>query len=317
MPAVLVLNKRENEYIHGMFDFRLQVFYTVAKRLNFTKAANALFITQPAVTKHIQELEQHFQLKLFERTGNQIQLTAAGEVLLQHTEQLLALYRNMEEEMNDLANRHQGLLKLGASSTVAQYVIPPLLAGFHKKYPNIEIALHNGNTEQIEQALTNKEIDLGIIEGHSKNKLIKYTSFLDDEIVLITNAQNATAKKIISKPEELKQLPLLLREHGSGTLEVILHALQPFNIKLSHLNVEMQLGSTESIKTYLMHSNCYAFISVHAIQSELQNNVFKRVEVKFLEIKRPFYLIHLHGQPNNSTNLFMRFASKQQPISGK
>lgn len=315
MPAALVLNKRENEYIHSMFDFRLQVFYTVAKRLNFTKAANALFITQPAVTKHIQELEQHFQLKLFERNGNQIQLTAAGEVLLQHTEQLLALYRNMEEEMNDLANRHQGLLKLGASSTVAQYVIPPLLAGFHKKYPNIEIALYNGNTEQIEQALTNKEIDLGIIEGHSKNKLIKYISFLDDEIVLITNAQNSRAKKVVTKPEELKQLPLLLREHGSGTLEVILHALQPFNIKLSHLNVEMQLGSTESIKTYLMHSNCYAFISVHAIQSELQNNVFKRVEVKFLQIKRPFYLIHLHGQPNTGTTLFMRFAAKQQTIS--
>ena len=310
MIAELKLNKRRSEYLHIMFDFRLQVFYTVAKRLNFTKAANALFITQPAVTKHIQELENHFKLKLFERSGNQIQLTPAGEILLQHTEQLFALYRNMEYDMSDLANRHQGILRMGASTTVAQYVIPPLLAGFHKKYPDIEIALTNGNTEQIELSLMSKEIDVGIIEGHTKNKRIKYTEFLQDEIVLVTHVRNPIVKKESLKSEELKQIPLLFREPGSGTLEVIIHALQPHHIKLSQLKIEMQLGSTESIKSYLMHSNCCSFLSIHAIQREIQNNIFKIVDIKGLQIKRPFYLIHLHGQPDASTALFMRFAAK-------
>jgi DNA-binding transcriptional LysR family regulator len=111
-----------------MFDFRLQVFYTVANRLSFTKAAEELYITQPAVTKHMLELESHFKLLLFERNENKISLTAAGKTLFQHTETLLKMYRNTEFDMNDLAKKHSRKLRVGASTTVAQYVIPPILA---------------------------------------------------------------------------------------------------------------------------------------------------------------------------------------------
>lgn len=109
-----------------MFDFRLKVFQTVAKRLNFTKAAAELYITQPAVTKHIQELEHYFKTKLFERKGSQIKLTPAGEILLQHTEQIFAVYQNLEFEMSSFSKKHKGRLRVGASTTVAQYVLPPL-----------------------------------------------------------------------------------------------------------------------------------------------------------------------------------------------
>ena len=111
-----------------MFDFRLKVFYTVAKRLSFTKAAADLFITQPAVTKHIQELEQHFKVQLFERQGNQIKLTQQGKVMLQYAEQLLEIYRKMEFDLNSFSDTHKGLLHLGASTTISQYVIPSALA---------------------------------------------------------------------------------------------------------------------------------------------------------------------------------------------
>ena len=157
-----------------MFDFRFQVFQAVAKRLNFTKAAAELYITQPAVTKHIHELERQFKVKLFDRNGSGIKLTSAGETLLQHTEQLFSVYRNLEFEMNHLSQKHKGKLRLGASTTIAQYVLPPVLAAFHKKFSEIQITLITNNTEQIENALKNSEIDLGIIEGHSKNALIKY-----------------------------------------------------------------------------------------------------------------------------------------------
>jgi LysR family transcriptional regulator, transcriptional activator of the cysJI operon len=294
-----------------MFDFRLKVFHTVAKRLNFTKAAAELFITQPAVTKHVHELENHFSLKLFERNGTKIKLTAAGETLLQYTDQLFAVYRSLEFDMSDLAKKHTGQLRLGASMTVAPYVLPPILAAFHKKYKDVRVTLINGNTAQMEQALLDKEIELGIVEGRSKNSSIRYSEFKKDEIVLIAHADHPLAKKGNIRPEELKQVPLLLREPGSGSLEVIAHALRSLGIRLSQLNVEMQLGSAESIKSYLLHSPCLAFLSIHAVTRELQDKEFALIPVKGLQIERPFFFIQPQGQGEALAELFVRFARAQ------
>jgi len=292
-----------------MFDFRLQVFNTVAKRLNFTKAAEELFITQPAVTKHIQEIENYFKLKLFERNGTKIKLTPAGETLLHHTDQLFAVYSNLEFELNTFAQQQKGKLRIGASTTVAQYVLPPILAAFHKKFKDIKITLTINNTEKIEEALQNKNIELGIIEGQSKNNLFKYTEFVKDELVLVANINHPLAKKDMIKPEELLKIPLLLREPGSGTLEVIAHSLKPLGIKISQLQNEMQLGSTESMKLYLLNSDAMAFLSIHSILKELQHKECCIIDVKGLNIERHFYFIQQHGQSEALPDLFMKFAS--------
>lgn len=292
-----------------MFDFRLQVFYTVAKRLNFTRAANELFITQPAVTKHIKELESQFKVSLFERSGNKkIILTPAGETLLQYTTQLFNVYRELEYDMNILVNKHNGVLHIGASTTVAQYIIPPVLAQFHKKFKDIQVLLITGNTEDIEQALLNKTIEIGIIEGISRNPQIKYEEYLKDELVLVSAVKNPLITKSTIKPEELKNYPLLLREPGSGTLDVIAHALRPYQIKLGDLQVEMQLGGTESIKSYVLHSNCLAFLSIHSILKELKNNECRIIDIKGMSIERPFHFIQPHGQVSPLAELFIRFA---------
>ena len=291
-----------------MFDFRLQVFQAVAKRLNFTKAAAELYITQPAVTKHIHELERHFKTKLFDRNGSRIKMTDAGEVLLQYTEQLFALYRNLEFEMNSLNLEHSGQLRLGASTTIAQYILPPVLASFHKKFKDVSIALTTHNTEYIEEALKNKEIDLGLIEGSSKNATIKYTEFLKDEIVLVASDKNPLAVKGTIQPDELTKIPLILREQGSGTLEVIINSLKNIGLKLSDLNVEMRLSGTESMKSYLLHSNCMAFLSIHSILPELQSKEFRIIDIKGMEIERYFYFIQLQGQAASLPDLFMKFA---------
>ncbi|MEP6627929.1 MAG: LysR family transcriptional regulator [Ginsengibacter sp.] len=291
-----------------MFDFRLQVFQTVAKRLNFTKAAAELYITQPAVSKHIQELEHQFKVKLFDRNGSRIKLTNAGEILLQHTEQLFAIYRNLEFEMNNLTLQHSGRLRIGASTTVAQYVLPPVLAAFHKKFSEVHISLVTNNTEQTEHALNNNEIDLGIIEGRSKNTSIKYTEFIKDEIVLVTADKNPLVKKEVIQPKDLKNIPLLLREAGSGTLEVIAHDLKKAGINMRDLNVEMELSSTESIKSYLAHSHAMSFLSIHSILSELRKNEFRIIDIKGLNIERYFYFIQQHGQCDALPDLFMKFA---------
>ena len=291
-----------------MFNFRLQVFHTVAKRLNFTKAAEELFISQPAVTKHIKEIEQYFKVTLFERNGTKIKLTLAGETLLQYTEELFTVYRKLEFDLNAFSQTHSGKLKIGASTTVAQYVLPAVLAAFHKKFKDIKITLTISNTEQIEKALQSKEIDLGIIEGQTKNTVIKYTEFVKDEIVLVASTNNPLAKKQTITPEELKNIPLLLREPGSGTLEVIAFALKPFGIKISQLQNEMQLGSTESMKQYLLHSNCMAFLSIHSILKELNNKECCMIDVAGLTIERYFYFIQPHGQAEALPELFMKFA---------
>lgn len=290
-----------------MFDFRLKVFYTVAKRLNFTKAAEELFITQPAVSKHIQEIENHFRVRLFERNGNKIKLTKAGGVLLHYCNQIFGIYSTLEFELNSFTETHKGILRIGASTTIAQYLLPPILADFHKRYSEIQISLIISNTEQIENALKNNEIDFGIVEGQAKNSSFKYTDFVNDEIVLVTSVKNNFTAEVINT-EELKKIPMVLREPGSGTLEVIAHSLKPHNLKISDLICEMQLGSTESIKSYLTHSSCMAFLSIHSIINELRNNTLKIIDLENLNIIRSFQFIQLHGESDGLSDLFMDYA---------
>lgn len=287
-------------------DFRLKVFFTVANRLSFTKAAKELFITQPAVSKHIQELEEQYKIKLFDRNGSKISLTNAGEILMEHTKNIFEIYREIDFDLSALINQQRGLLRLGASTTISQYIIPPLLARFHQKLEKIKVNLLNGNTEQIENALLNKEIEIGIVEGQSKNQSIKYTEFLKDELVLVCNRNNALAQRLTINLEDLNSMRFLMRERGSGTLEVIEYALKDLEVKLSTLTIEMQLGSTESIKSYLMNSDCVAFISIHAIEKELKNGELVIIDIENLVIERFFYIISLQGKSDALSELFIQ-----------
>ena len=287
-------------------DFRLKVFYTVALRLNFTKAATELYITQPAVSKHIQELEETYKTKLFERNGSKIALTPAGEILLKHTKNIFEIYREIDFDMSSFINERQGLLRLGASTTISQYIISPVLARFHQKQQDIKVNLLNGNTEQIENALINKEIEIGIVEGQSKNQSIKYVPFIKDELVLVCNTRNPLVKQNEISLDDLKSMKFITRERGSGTLEVIEYALKQVGVKLTDLQIEMQLGSTESIKSYLLNSDCFAFMSVHAVDKELKNNELIVLDVEGLAIERYFYIITLLGKPDSLSELFIQ-----------
>lgn len=293
-----------------MFDFRLQVFHTVATRLNFTRAAEELYISQPAVTRHIHEIEHHFRQRLFERNGTRIKLTVAGQTLLQHTSRLFELYSQLEFDMNALAEQHKGKLRIGASTTVAQYVLPQVLAAFHEKFSEIRSSLIANNTDQVELALRSSSIDLGVVEGRKKGGSFKYTEFLKDRLVLAARASHPLVKHGGLKPRDLLNIPLLLREPGSGTLEVIAHALKPLGIKMSQLKKEMQLEGTESMKSYLQHSDCMAFLSIHSIRKELQDKDLVVMNIKGLDIERDFYFIQQQGEVFPLANLFMKYAAR-------
>lgn len=293
-----------------MFDFRLKVFDTVAKRLNFTKAANELNITQPAVTKHIKEIELNLNIKLFERNGTKIKLTKAGEILLKYTEEIFSVYQKMEFEIGQLQEKQKGTLRLGASTTIAQYVLPPILAEFRKRFPEIQLSLVIQNSEKIEELLSNHKIDVGLIEAQIKNRTFHYFPFIKDEIVLVSRQNHPISSKNSIKIDDLKNFPLVLRESGSGTLETIDLALKAKHFKLNELNIEIQLGSTESIKSYLLHSDALAFLSIQSILDELKNNTLTVIDIRNLEIERDFNFIIPEGEQSKLVNLFIDFCKR-------
>jgi len=293
-----------------MADFRLKVFYTVAKRLSFTKAADELFISQPAITKHIHELEDEYKAKLFERKGNRISLTQAGQLLFNFVEDVFERYDNVAFEINALDKRKEGMLRLGASTTVSQYIVAPLLAKFRNKFADVQLSLITGNTTYVEKALLDKDIEIGIIEGYSKNTEISYHPYLKDELVLVCSNKHPLANRSELNLDELKTIRFVQREHGSGTLEVIEHAIKKAGINPNELQVEIRLGSTESIKSYLMNAPCMAFISIYAITEELKNSELKVMDVDGLVIERTFYIITLQGKITGLADLFFHFAQK-------
>lgn len=290
-----------------IFDFRLKVFYAVAQKLSFTKAAQELFITQPAVTRHINELEQQLGTGLFKRQGNTIALTPAGEILAKYARQIFQTYALLENELAQLSEMEAGNIRIGASTTVGLYVIPGILALFRKAYPAIQISFCQGNSEWIEQRLMNEEMDIGIVEGHSHHPQIDYQPFAKDEIVLVTRSAGKWAKRNELRPEELPDIPLVLRESGSGTLDVVYRALAKVHIHPKDLRVEMQPESTESIKQYLQYADCAAFLSIHSVTNELRLNQLRILDITDVAIYRTFQFIQPHGSTARLPELFKRF----------
>ena len=292
-----------------MSDFRLKVFLSVARNLSFTKASRELFITQPAITKHIQELESLYKTRLFERLGNKISLTPAGELLMEHSERILDDYKRLDYEMHLLHNECSGELRLGASTTISQYVLPPFLARFIEKFPHVSLSLLNGNSRDVENALLEHRIDVGIVEGIIRLPNLKYSTFQKDELVAVVHTRSKLAKLDEISVYDLYNIPLVLRERGSGTLDVLETALLSNNIRLSDLNVRMYLGSTESIKLFLENSECMGIVSVRSIARELAAGLFKVIDIRYLEMQREFSFARLQGEESGLPQVFMQFAA--------
>jgi DNA-binding transcriptional LysR family regulator len=290
-----------------IFDFRLKVFYTVSQRLSFTKAAAELYITQPAVTKHIKELELQLNVQLFRRNGNSIVLTTAGEILTRYAEKIFQTYTDLENELAQLNNLEAGTLHIGASTTVAQTILPKILALFKKTYPAVNFTFIQANTDVVTQMVLAEKIDVAIVEGAAHYPQIAYAPFVKDEIVLVTRANNQLSKKDEITPKQLLNIPLVLREAGSGTLDVIFNALSGVGINPKDLQIEIQLESSIAIKQYLLYSETATFLSIQSLVSELKYNELSIIEIKGLEIFRTFQFIQLQGKNSKLIDLFKRF----------
>jgi len=285
-------------------NYRDEVFLQVAELLNISKAAERLFISQPAVTKHIQEMENKLNIPLFERKGNRIYLTRAGKTTFNHLKYIKQQYQELEFELNQLNNTYKGNLRIGASSTITQYVIPPVIAAFHARYPDIRLSLLNGNSEEMTHKLLNNEIDLALVENQDTHQNIHYIDFLDDEIVAVTNTESLYARRRQVSNEELPQTPMILRETGSGTLEVIRKAFSTNNMRFDEMNIILQLGSTEAIKNFLSDFDGISFVSEKAVKKEINRKELVILKTPALSITRRFRIGLRQGPEMKITRLF-------------
>lgn len=288
-------------------DFRDRVFIAVAENLSLTKASERLLISQPAVSRHIKELETNLGINLFDRKNNKVYLTPAGEILYSHLKKIAQLYNDLDFSLGALKDEHKGLLRLGASSTISQYVIPSLLASFHKKYPLIELNLFNGNSFEMEQKLLNNDIDLALVENDASHQDLKYLNFAADNIVAIAGINSPLSNRTNLSITDLLQIPMVLREFGSGTLEVIEKAFAESGIQLTELPILLHLGSTESIKNFLTGFDGIAFVSERAIEKELQLKTLKKIPINNLNIRRHFRIALPHGLQLDIPQKFINF----------
>ena len=293
-----------------MLSVRHEVFIEVARHLSFSGASEVLFISQPAISKHIKALEQHYKTTLFERKGNSILLTATGRILHDRLLQAKHIQQQLEFELSTVQNRlkAKGQLRLGASTTVALYIIPKLLSEFHQTYPDVKISLLNRNTDTIVQALLNNDIDVGIVEGNKKINSISYQPFMTDEVIAVCAAKSPLAAKQSISIDDLKRVPVALREQGSGTLTALKSNLQKHKIKLSDLHVGVRLAGTEALKNFIKEDNCLGFLPRRALLKELRDGELVTVKIDGLHIVRDFYFIQRQGAANDGiSKAFIKF----------
>ncbi|MDR3744971.1 MAG: selenium metabolism-associated LysR family transcriptional regulator [Acidobacteriaceae bacterium] len=300
-------------------NFRLVVFRAVAEQHSFRKAAEELYLTQPAVSLQIKALEEEVGVQLFDRTGAQIALTEAGGILLNYSQQAYALLGQAQQEIAALSGGHAGGLALGASTTIAQYVLPRLLGEFSRAYPRVHLTMISGNTEQIVEAVEAQKIALGLIEGPARSRDVKTEPFLQDELVLIVPSAHEWAELKSIPCAEIAAAPLLMRERGSGTRRVVEMALASQCIKRSSLQIVMELDSTEAIKSAVEAGLGVGFVSRWAIAKDLRlNNSFKIVEVDGLRIQRKFQLVYAAGpEPQGLAQQFRSFLLSRAGVAKK
>ncbi|WP_138991342.1 LysR substrate-binding domain-containing protein [Larkinella sp. C7] len=295
-----------------MLSFRHELFMEVARLLSFTKASQTLFISQSALSKHVKALEFFYKIALFERHGNTISLTRAGQILYGKLLEAGALQNELHQELQLVNENFQPptTLAIGASTTITLYVLPPVLSAYLRKHPAIRINVLNRNSDNIQKALLEHEIDVGIVESLTRVTTLTYVPFMTDEVLAVCS-RNSPLREQTLTVQDLPAIPLALRESGSGTLAVVEKALSRKGIRLSDLRILIRLGGTEALKNFVLADTCLAFMPKRAIVRELAVGDLVEVPIRDLTVQRTFHFIQRKGTENNRlVNEFIRFTQR-------
>ena len=283
---------------------QFEVFLAVAKAGSFRAAAQAMHLSQPAISQHLGEMEHDLGTRLFDRLGRKVALTEAGRVLEEHAHRLFASLAGAREAVADLSGLKRGSLVLGASTTPGIYVLPRMIATFQKRYPGVTLSLRIGNSALIEEQIRGNELDLGVVGGHPLRVGEECVAAgLLDELVLIVPPRHPWARRREIPLSLLEGERVLVREEGSATRQVTERALQRAG---GHIKASMELGHTEAIKQAVIAGLGIAFVSIHAIRGDLAVGRLRATRLKGLRIQRHFHIIHNEARTlSTSARAFM------------
>jgi DNA-binding transcriptional LysR family regulator len=269
---------------------QFEVFLAVARAKSFGRAAEALHLSQPALSQHVRELEGELGARLFDRLARSVVLTDAGGVLAEHATRLFATLADARQAIHDLMGLERGALTIGASTTPGIYVLPRVVGGFRRRYPGIELTLRLGNSESIERMVRANELDLGLVGGHGRCPGEACLSAgLPDELVLVVPPAHPWASRREIAPARLGGEPLLMREVGSATRQVTERALQAAGVVYRR---GLVLEHPEAIKQAVIAGLGVAFLSIHAVRGEVATGRLRALRLRGVRLVRHFHLLH-------------------------
>lgn len=289
---------------HAMNLHQLRTFSVVASEGSITRAARVLHTSQPAVSKQLAELEDAVGLALLERLPRGVKLTEAGRLLARHAERIFAAERAAEMELAELSGLMRSRLSIGASTTIGSYLLPATFAAFNRAHPRVKLELEIANTAAIQQLVAEDRIDLGFTEGLVSTEGLEVETFFHDQMVPIVSPDHAILRKPKVTAEDLVSLPIIARERGSGTREVIEAALFERGLEFEPV---MTLGSTEAIKRAVEAGLGLALVSSLSVDRELLSGRLRKVPVEGLEIVRALHVVRRRGKRESpAVESFMR-----------
>lgn len=263
-------------------DIHLQVFIEVVEKKGFSRAAESLHMTQPAVSQYIKALEERLDTRLLERTNKYVDLNKAGEIVYQHALEIKGLYTQMQTLVDDLTEKASGEIKIGASYTFGEYKLPEIIAQMKQTYPNIHPSITIGNSKSIAELVINYQIDIGIIEGHLEQDDLFIDSLVTDSLVLVSAPNHLINEKKLGSEQ------WIVRERGSGTREVAEECFGKLGISPKKL---LEFSSTQLIKSSVEAGLGISLMSEWVIRREVDNNHLKINEINGLPLSREFSLI--------------------------
>ncbi|ACX64220.1 DNA-binding transcriptional regulator, LysR family [Paenibacillus sp. cl141a] len=275
---------------------QLHIFYTVAERGSFSAAAQALHMSQPAVTMQVQALEEYFGTKLLIRSTKRMELSEAGRTLLPFARRSLELSQATDAAMAAFSNKLQGRLQLGASLTIGEYVLPRLLGPFGREYPDISIMLKVMNTTQILEEIASHQLNFGLIEAPVEHPDMVLDAVMEDELKLIVPSSHPLAQRedaIYLK--DVLTYPFVLREKGSGTRKVMEDVLLERGHDPESIQTVMELGSTGAVKSAVEEGLGITMLSTSTVKHETALGLVKMIDIADASFKRNFYSIHLRS----------------------
>ena len=285
-------------YNNVMEDHRLRAFCLVVEMKSFSKAAEAKFMTQSAMSHLIKNLEDELGVKLLEREAKTVIPTPAGRLFYDYSKKILEIYKKMENDVYSLVNKVKGPLHIGAGPTAATYLLPQVFYSFAKKFPEVQIEVSVLNTSDIIDSLHKGIIHTGIIEGNPQKTNIHLEEIAEDEMIIIASDENPLSKKKPLTPQDLLSQPFIMPELGSGARELVDDFLRAFGLNTENIHVSMTLGNPELLIRMVQSGLGISFVSKWSVFNAIKDGSIKILHIGGKRLKRKFYLVSLHEEPS-------------------